>query len=157
MYDGLIKNVTSQSATFAGLPEKFEGGTQNVSGAVGLAAAIGYIEKIGIESILAWENKLKDYALNKLNGIEGIEIYHPTEESVPVISFNLKGVHPHDVASMLDEERIAIRAGHNCAIPLMKRLGLRGGVSRISFSFYNTFQDVDKLIKTLKEIQRRFA
>lgn len=157
---GMIKNVTFQNATWADLPEKFEAGTQNVAEAIGLAESIRYISRIGIENIGAWENDLERYALMKLKEVPEIEIYHPFlgggEQSVSVISFNLKGVHPHDVASLLDSYRVAVRAGHNCAIPLMKKLGLRGGVCRASLAFYNTFEDVDRLVHGLKAIQRRF-
>lgn len=153
---GMIKDVSFKSAAWAPIPEKFEAGTQNVAEVVGLAESVKYIERLGIGYIHEWENILKDYALKKLKDVEGIEIYHPSSGSVPVISFNLKGVHPHDVASLLDEKRIAIRAGHNCAIPLMKKLGLKGGVSRVSLAFYNTFQDIDKLVDTLKEINLKF-
>ena len=153
---GMIKNVTFEESSWANIPERFEAGTQNVAGAIGLARSIKYLEKIGLENIAEWEKELTEYASKKLSEVEGIKIYHPKKKDAPVISFNLNGVHPHDVASLLDHKRIAIRAGHNCTIPLMKKLGLQGGVCRVSLAFYNTLGDIDALIYALKKIQKRF-
>ncbi|MEK6840635.1 MAG: cysteine desulfurase [Nanoarchaeota archaeon] len=154
---GMIEKVSLESATWAKVPEKFEAGTQNIAEAVGLAAAIDYIKKIGIENIRSWENQLLRYALKRLKEIPNIELYNPGEDkSVSLVSFTLPGIHPHDIASLLDEKKIAIRAGHMCAMPLMSALGVKGGVCRVSFSFYNTFEDIDTLVDSLKEIQKRF-
>lgn len=153
---GMIKKVTWKDADWEEPPEKFEAGTPNVAGAVGLAEAINYLEKIGVKNIAEWDKKLKNYTLEKLKEIPGIKIYnHGKNKSVGIISFNLKAIHPHDVAELLNEKRIAIRAGHCCTMPLMKKLGI-SGVSRVSFSIYNTFEDIDLLVETLKKIQEKF-
>ena len=154
---GMIETVGFDSTTWAKIPEKFEAGTQNIAGAVGLAEAISYIKKIGLENIVRWEAYLLKYVLKRLREIPDIKIYNPGEnKSVPLVSFTLPGIHPHDVASLLDEKKIAIRAGHMCAMPLMSSLKAKGGVCRASFSFYNTFEDIDALVDSLKEIQEKF-
>ncbi len=152
---GMIESVSHDSSTWAKIPERFEAGTQNIAGAVGLASAVDYINKIGLNNIKEWEEKLKDYTLKRLNEIPNIKIYHG-KESAPVISFSLPKIHPHDIASLLDQKKIAIRAGHMCAMPLMDVLNVKGGVCRISLAFYNTFEDIDALIDSLKEIQEKF-
>ena len=154
---GMIKKVELSDSEFADLPEKFEAGTQNIAEAIALAEAIKYMEKIGLGNIREWENKLTSYALKKLKDIDGIRIYNPWEnKSSSLVSFNLQGIHPHDVAELLNQEKIAIRAGHQCAMPLMSVIGAKGGVCRASFSFYNTFEDIDKLTDALKKISRKF-
>ncbi len=155
---GMIESVSVDSSTWQNTPEKFEAGTQNIAGAVGLAAAIDYIKKVGIENIKEWENQLLKYTLKRLNEVSNIKIYSSgLDKSVSLISFNLPGIHPHDVASLLDQKKIAIRAGHMCVMPLMSALGVKGGVCRVSLAFYNTFEDIDVLVDSLKEIQERFA
>ncbi len=154
---GMIETVFPDSATWAKIPEKFEAGTQNIAGAVGLAEAIGYIKNVGYENIVKWENYLFNYALKRLNEIKDIKIYNSGKNnSVSLVSFTLPGIHPHDVAELVNEKKIAIRAGHMCAMPLMSVLKSKGGVCRASFSFYNTFEDVDALVDSLKEIQEKF-
>jgi cysteine desulfurase/selenocysteine lyase len=154
---GMIKKVSLGSAEFANIPERFEAGTQNYPGVLALAEAIRYMEKIGIENITAWEKTLTSYALEKLAGVPGIKIYNPgTDNSAGIISFSLKGIHPHDVAELLNAEGVAVRAGHNCAMPLMSRLGVQG-VTRASFHIYNTFEDIDKLVSGLKKVSARFG
>ncbi|GIU68165.1 MAG: cysteine desulfurase [Candidatus Pacearchaeota archaeon] len=156
MFGGeMIKKVTLNSATWADLPAKFEAGTPHIAGAIGLGEAINYIKKIGIENIEEWEKKLLDYTLEKIKDIKGIKIYNSGKNSSGILSFNLEGIHPHDVASLLDEQGIAIRAGHHCNMPLMKILGVPG-TCRISFYLYNTFEDIDALISTLKKIKDKF-
>ncbi len=155
---GMIKRVELGNAEWADLPEKFESGTQNIAGAVGLAEAIRYLEKIGQENISGWEKQLTKYALEKLKEVPQIKIYSPVlEKNAGIISFSLGRIHPHDVAALLDEKGIAIRAGHCCAMPLMKRLGLVQGVSRISFSAFNTFKEIDNLVDVLKEIEAKLG
>ena len=151
---GMIKRVEWGSAEWADIPEKFEAGTQNIAGAIGLGEAIKYLEKIGLENIADWEKQLTNYALEKLKEVPGIKIYNPgSDKSAGIISFSLGKIHPHDVSALLNEKGIAIRAGHCCAMPLMKKLGIPQGVSRISFSIFNTFEEIDKLIDVLKEIE----
>lgn len=155
---GMIKKVTLNDAEWAGIPEKFEAGTQNIEGIIAFAQAIKYIEKIGMENIKSWEKILLRYALNKLSKISGVEIYNPGfEKAIGILSFNIIGIHPHDVAQIMSENKIAIRAGHQCAMPLMKTLGIQGGVCRASFYFYNTFEDIDKLIEFIIKIKQRFS
>ncbi len=154
---GMISSVSYEKAEFAEPPEKFESGTQNIADAVAFGKAINYIEKIGIEDISFWEKKLSGYAIEKLKKISGVEIYSPDlEKSSGIISFNIKGIHPHDAASLLDDFGIAVRAGHHCCMPLMKKLGLQGTI-RISFYLYNTFEDIDKLIEAIKKIKEKFG
>jgi cysteine desulfurase/selenocysteine lyase len=155
---GMISKVTKEDAEWAKIPEKFEAGTQNIAEAIGLAESLSYIKKIGLENISQWENYLLKYALKRLKEVPGIKIYNPgADSSISLVSFNLPGIHPHDVAGLLNEKKIAIRAGHCCAMPLMEILNAKGGVCRASFSFYNTLEDIDALVETLKEIQQRFA
>ncbi len=154
---GMIKKVEWGSAEWQEIPEKFEAGTQNISGAIGLGEAIRYLEKIGLENIANWERQLTNYALRKLKEIPEIKIYNPgPNKSAGIISFSLGKIHPHDVSSLLNEKGIAVRAGHCCAMPLMKKLGIPQGVSRISFSIFNTFEEIDKLVEALKKIKERF-
>ncbi|MEK6760399.1 MAG: cysteine desulfurase [Nanoarchaeota archaeon] len=152
---GMIKSVSFEDAHFADLPEKFEAGTQNIADVLGLAEAIKYLEKIGMNNVENWEHELRDYLIKKLEKIEGVEIYNP-EKSSGIVSMNVKNAHPHDVASMLDEDGIAVRAGHHCCMPLMKKLGLNGTI-RLSFYIYNTFEDIDKFVEAIKKIKEKFA
>ena len=126
----MIRSVSLNESEWNSIPERFEAGTQNVAGAYGLKNAVEYINKIGIENIKSWEKRLFGYTLEKLKEIEGIEIYNSElknpNTSSGIISFNLLGIHNHDVASLLDDENIAVRAGHHCAMPLMKRLKVQG-------------------------------
>src|SRR3989344_9380461 len=150
---GMIKNVTFEDAEWADVPQRFEAGTQNIAGTIGLAEAIRYIEKIGIDNITKWEKELLKYALDKLSKIKNIKIYNSgMGKSVSIISFNIKNIHPHDVAELLNKEGIAIRAGHHCAIPLMKILKV-SGTCRASFYIYNTFEDVDALVSAIKKVK----
>ena len=117
-----------------------------------------FLEKIGLENIAGWEKQLTDYALKKLKEIPQIEIYNPdSDKSAGIISFSLGKIHPHDVAALLNDKGIVVRAGHCCAMPLMKKLGIPQGVSRISFSIFNTFEEIDKLTNTLKEIETKLG
>ena len=155
---GMIKRVEWGGAEWAELPEKFEAGTQNIAEAIGLGKAIEYLEKIGLENIAGWEKQLTNYALKKLEEIPQIEIYNPDlDKSAGIISFSLGKIHPHDVAALLNDKGIVVRAGHCCAMPLMKRLRTPQGVSRISFSIFNTFEEIDKLTNTLKEIETKLG
>ena len=153
---GMINSVSYDNASWTEIPEKFEAGTQNIAGAIGLAEAIEYIKKIGIKNIEKYENKLTKYSLEKLKEIKGIEIYSfGSKNSSSIISFNITGIHPHDTAEILNQKNIAIRAGHHCCMPLIKKLKIPG-TCRISFSIYNTKEDIDKLILGLKKVQEIF-
>ena len=153
---GMITEVNYENASFKENPEKFEAGTPNIEGSIALSEAINYIEKIGSENIINYEKSLLKHTLEKLKSIDNLIIYNPeNDKSISVISFNIKGIHPHDVASILNDHNIAIRAGHHCCMPLMKKLGI-SGTCRISLSIYNTKDDVDKLITALKKVQEVF-
>lgn len=152
---GMIKSVSLENAEFAETPEKFEAGTPNVEGAIGLAEAVKYLGRIGMENIESWEKRLSKYAFEKLSKIEGLKIYSAEKNGSGIISFNLQNIHPHDVSSLLDDYEICVRAGHHCNMPLMKKLGLIGTI-RISFYLYNTFEDIDKLASALREIKEKF-
>ena len=153
----MIATVTQQSATFQPLPWRFEAGTPNVAGAIGLGAAIDYLTRVGMTQVAEYEQGLASYALAQLQAIPGVIIYGPqdSQRHVGVISFNLAGIHAHDVATALDQEGIAVRAGHHCAQPLMAALQVAATV-RVSLYLYNTRADIDRLVKTLKDIKDYF-
>lgn len=151
----MIEYVEEQHTTYAELPAKFEAGTQNVGGAAGLTAAIDYLEALTFEKIIAIEKELVDYALPQLRELPFIELYgcdSARDNKTGIITFNVKDVHPHDVASILDAEGVAVRAGHHCAQPLMKYLG-QNATCRASFYLYNTKEDIDRWIEALKKIR----
>lgn len=153
----MIEFVNEQSASWKELPWKFEAGTPNIAGAIGLAKAIDYLEDIGMHHIMAHEEELMTYLFPKLQQIDGLEIYGPQTMThrTGLISFNLKGLHPHDVATALDYQGIAVRAGHHCAQPLLTYLEVASTV-RASFYFYNTKEDCDKLIEGLEKTKEFF-
>ena len=153
----MIEYVYEQNTTYAPLPNKFEAGTQNVEGVVGLGAAIDYIESIGYETINKVEQEVTEYAVNELAKLNFIEMYvTPNKQNhSSVISFNVKGVHPHDVASILDANGVCIRSGNHCAQPLLRYMGM-DSTCRASFSIYNTKEDVDKLVDALNKTYKMF-
>ena len=153
----MIEYVYEQNTTFAPLPNKFEAGTQNVEGVIGLGAAIDYIEKIGYKEIQNVEEAITKYAVNGLSKLDFLEIYITphSENHSSVISFNIKGVHPHDVASILDSNGVCVRSGNHCAQPLLRYLGM-DSTCRASFSIYNTKEDVDNLVEALKKAYKMF-
>ena len=151
----MIEYVEEQATTFAELPAKFEAGTQNVGGAAGLVAAIDYLEKTGFDRIGRIEKELVDYALPQLRELPYIELYgcdSTRDNKTGIITFNVKDVHPHDVATILDADGVAVRAGHHCAQPLMKYLG-QNATCRASFYLYNTKEDIDRWIAALKKVR----
>lgn len=154
----MIEYVYEQEATFAPLPYKFEAGTQNVEGAVGLKAAIEYLEKVGIDKIEAHEKILTEYALDKMLRLPYINIQGPKDLNMRggIISFTIDNIHPHDIATILDSYGIAIRAGHHCAQPLMRYLGIPA-TSRVSFYIYNTKEDIDQFIEGIKNVRKWFG
>ena len=144
----MIRNVTMEKSTWNDIPWKFEAGTPNIAQVIGLGTAITYLNKIGMESIADYGNKLLGYGQVKLQNIPGLTIYGTNKDKGPVISFNIKNIHPHDVAHILDTSGIAIRAGHHCAQPIMKHLDIPAN-NRVSFYIYNTFDEIDSLIEGL--------
>jgi len=152
----MISEVQLEYATYRELPWKFEAGTPNIVGAIGLGAAIDYLEKIGIENLRAHEQELLDYALEALKNLNDIDIYGPLPDRSGVISFNIKGIHPHDVSTILDEDAVFIRAGHHCAQPLMRWLDVAATV-RASFYLYNTKDDTDRLTESLRKTKEVFS
>ena len=156
LYGGdMISRVTYEGAEWNKLPWKFEAGTPNVAGAVGLAAAIDYLQKIGMENVRAHEKVLTEYALKKLDKVKGVTIYGDPKNRGGVVPFNLKDVHPHDLASVLDDDGVCVRAGHHCAQPLMGVLGI-DSCARASFYIYNTKDDVDALVRAIERAKKVF-
>lgn len=151
----MIDFVGLQDSTWKELPWKFEGGTPIIAGAIGLGAAIDFLEQIGMENILAHEHKLAEYAMDRMSEIEGITIYGPKKRA-GLVTFNIEDVHPHDVATVLDAEGIAVRAGHHCAQPLMKYLNV-SSTARASFYLYNTEEEIDKLVASLVKTKEYFS
>lgn len=153
----MIEYVYEQETTFASLPNKFEAGTQNVEGVIGLAAAIDYIEKIGYKKIQEIEKEVVGYAKQELAKLDFLETYYTKndENHMGVISFNIKGVHPHDTASVLDSCNVAVRSGNHCAQPLLRYLG-KDSTCRASFYIYNTKKDVDNLVEALNKTYNMF-
>jgi cysteine desulfurase / selenocysteine lyase len=153
---GMIKSVSLSNTDFANIPEKFEAGTQNIAGIFGLVEAIRYLNKIGMNNIEKYERNLMNYLLKEIKKVKGIKLYNPKNIS-GILSFNIKGIPPHDLASLLDDYNVAIRAGHHCTMPLMKALKIKeNGTARVSLHIYNIKEDVDKLVRALNKINRKF-
>ncbi|ANA78945.1 cysteine desulfurase [Paenibacillus glucanolyticus] len=152
----MINDVGLYESNWKELPWKFEGGTPIIAGAVGLGAAIDFLEEIGMDAIEQHETQLAAYAMNRMSEIEGITIYGPRERKVGLVTFNLGDVHPHDVATVLDAQGIAIRAGHHCCQPLMRWLKV-SSTARASFYLYNTEEDVDRLVSALIQTKEYFG
>lgn len=152
---GMIDEVFDRDATWGKIPYRFEAGTQNVGGVVGLTAAIDYLEKIGMDKIRKHEVKLADYALNELQKIKGLTVLGPleSEKRTGLVSFYIKGIHSHDVAAVLSERGIAVRSGHHCTMPLHAGLGISSSI-RASFYLYNDMSDLDKLVSAVKEARK---
>jgi cysteine desulfurase, sufS subfamily len=150
----MISEVSQQSVSFKSSPLKFEAGTQNVAGAIGLDTAINYLKQVGISNVKAIDYELCKYARSRLEEIGGVSIYG--EANNGIISFNLDGIHPHDVVSFLDADKLCLRAGHHCAEPLMNYLKIPACL-RASFYIYNDFSDIDALVKSLNKIKEFFG
>ena len=146
----MIAEVSFEKTTYADLPHKFEAGTPNICGGIAFGAAIDYMNGIGFENIAAYENELLEYGTTKLLEIEGLKIYGTSKHKTSVISFNLKGMHPYDVGTILDKLGIAVRTGHHCAQPIMDFYKIPGTV-RASFAFYNTKAEIDTFIEAVKK------
>ena len=146
----MIKEVSFEKTTYACLPHKFEAGTPNIAGGIVLATAVDYLNEIGFDNIIAYEHELLEYATERLKELDGIEFYGTTKEKAAVISFNFKGIHPYDVGSIIDKLGVAVRTGHHCAQPIMDYFGIPGTI-RASFAFYNTKEEIDRMIAALKK------
>ena len=146
----MIAEVTFEKTTYADLPHKFEAGTPNICGGIAFGAAIDYMNAIGFRDIASYENELLDYATQELSSIEGLKIYGTSNNKTSVISFNLEGIHPYDVGTILDKMGIAVRTGHHCTQPIMDFYNIPGTV-RASFAFYNTTDEVDALVNGVKK------
>ena len=152
----MIRSVTFDKTTYNSLPYKFEAGTPDIAGVVGLGAAIDYVDELGIETIAAYEHDLLRYATAALSSEPGIRIIGTSKHKAGAISFVVDGVHPHDVGTVLDHQGIAVRTGHHCAQPLMERFGVPA-TTRASIACYNTRQEIDALIAGLRKVKEIFA
>jgi len=152
----MIASVTFEKTTYNKIPHKFEAGTPNIAGVIGLGAAIDYVQSIGIEAISAYEEELLAYATREILKIHGVRILGSAKEKASVLSFTLEGVHPHDVGTILDQQGIAIRAGHHCAQPVMDRFEVPA-TARASFAFYNTKEEVDALVNGIRTVMEVFS
>ena len=150
----MIATVTFEKTTYADLPHKFEAGTPHISGVIAFGAAIDYMNEVGFDTIAAYENELLEYGTRRLLEIQNMEIYGPTDlnKKASVISFNIKGIHPYDVGTIIDKLGIAVRTGHHCAQPVMDFYKIPGTI-RASFAFYNTKEEIDLMIEALKKAQ----
>ncbi|CAM3579952.1 aminotransferase class V-fold PLP-dependent enzyme [Flavobacterium chungbukense] len=148
----MIKEVTFEKTTYADLPHKFEAGTPNIAGGIVLGTAIDYLNNIGFENIQEYEHELLEYATKRLSEIEGLRIYGTGKNKASVISFNIDGIHPYDVGSIIDKLGIAVRTGHHCAQPIMNFFCIPGTI-RASFSFYNTKEEIDQMVDAVKKAQ----
>lgn len=153
---GMIRTVSFDGSTYAPIPEKFEAGTPAIAAGIGLGAAIDYISTIDFEAAAQYERELLDYATERLSDIAGIKIIGTAAEKASVLSFTIEGVHPHDVGTILDQDGIAVRAGHHCAQPVMQFFRVPA-TARASFAFYNTREEVDKLADGIQKVRDVFA
>ncbi len=151
----MIASVSFEKTTFNHLPHKFEAGTPHIAGVIGLGAAMSYLQNVGLEAIGAHEEDLRQYAMERLGSIRGLRFIGTARHKAAVVGFTLEGVHPHDVGTILDQEGVAVRAGHHCAQPLMERFGVPATV-RASFALYNTRAEVDALARALHLVQEIF-
>jgi len=151
----MIKMVTMMKTQYNDLPYKFEAGTPNISGTIGLGAAIDYVNEIGLENISQYENELLSYANQLASEITGLKFIGTAKQKTSILSFTLKGIHPHDIGTILNNEGIAIRTGHHCAMPVMERFKIPA-TSRASFAFYNTHEEIDALIKAIDKCKKVF-
>ena len=146
----MIKEVTFEKTTYADLPHKFEAGTPNIAGGIVLGTAIDYMNEVGFENIAAYEHELLEYGTQKLLEIEGLKIYGTAKEKTSVISFNIEGIHPYDIGTIIDNKGIAVRTGHHCAQPIMDFFKIPGTI-RASFAFYNTKEEIDFMVDAIKK------
>jgi cysteine desulfurase/selenocysteine lyase len=152
----MILSVTFEKTTYAPIPAKFEAGTPPIAAAITLGAAIDYVQGVGMSAIASHEHDLLDYATRQFDDLPGVRIIGTAEKKAAVLSFAVDGVHPHDIGTLLNEEGVAVRTGHHCAQPVMRRFNVPA-TSRASFAFYNTFAEVDALVVALRKVQKMFA
>ena len=152
----MISRVTFEKTSYNALPFKFEAGTPNIAGTIGLAAAIDYVEGIGLDAIAAHENDLLDYATRRAGELSGLTLIGTARDKASILSFTLEGIHPHEIGTILDHRGIAIRTGHHCAMPVMDHFGVPA-TARASFALYNTRNEVDALIEGVREVQALFG
>jgi cysteine desulfurase/selenocysteine lyase len=152
----MIYEVFLDHSNYADIPHKFEAGTPSIAQGIGLGAAVEYLSELGMEKIAAYERELTDIALGKLRDVDGLRIYGEAAERVGAISFTIEGVHPHDLSTILDQHGVAIRAGHHCAQPLMRRYEI-AATARASLYFYNTPNDIDVLVDALNNAKEIFG
>ena len=145
----MIDQVTFEKTTYAGLPHKFEAGTPNICGGIAFGAAINYMNAIGFKTIATYENELLEYATEQLKALGDVKIYADTKDKTAVISFNIEGLHPYDIGTIVDKLGVAVRTGHHCAQPIMDFFKIPGTI-RASFMFYNTKEEIDIFIKAVK-------
>jgi cysteine desulfurase / selenocysteine lyase len=152
----MISSVTFEKTVYNKVPHKFEAGTPHMAGAVGLRAAIEYLDKLGLDTIAAYEHELLSYATDRVSALPGVRLIGTARQKAGVLSFVMDGVHPHDIGTILDQEGIAIRTGHHCAQPVMKRFGV-DATARASVSFYNTKEEIDRLVGGIEKVREVFG
>ena len=152
----MIRSVSFTKTTYNELPYKFEAGTPNIAGTIGLGAAVDYLNAIGLDHIEAYEHELLAYGTEKLSAVPGVRIIGTAREKAGVLSFVMEGVHPHDVGTILDREGVAVRTGHHCAQPVLEFFGVPA-TTRASLAFYNSREDIDALVAGLEKVREIFA
>jgi cysteine desulfurase/selenocysteine lyase len=152
----MIASVTLERSTWAPVPAKFEAGTPMIAEVIGLGAAIDYLNAVGLAAIAAWEHELLATATERVREIDGLRLVGTAREKASVLSFVMDGVHPHDVGTVLDDEGVAIRAGHHCAQPVMQHFGVPA-TARASFAVYNTLEEIDVLVGGLRRVRKVFG
>jgi cysteine desulfurase/selenocysteine lyase len=152
----MIRSVTFEKTTYNDLPYKFEAGTPDIAGVIGLGAAIDYLDQIGMDAVAAHEHDLLEYGTRALESISGLRLIGTARKKAGVLSFVIDGVHPHDAGTILDREGVAVRAGHHCAQPVMDRFGV-SATTRASLAFYNTKKDIDALVAGIQKVKEIFA
>ena len=151
----MIRTVSFEESTWNDLPYKFEAGTPNIAGMIGLGAAVEFMTELGMDAIAAHERDVLEYATGALDALDGVRIVGTAREKAGILSFVVEGVHPHDVGTIADQHGVAIRAGHHCAMPLMRRYGVPA-LSRASLGLYNTRADIDALVGSLHKVKEIF-
>jgi cysteine desulfurase/selenocysteine lyase len=148
----MIATVSFEKTTYAELPHKFEAGTPNIAGGIVLGVAVDYMNSIGFDGIAAYESELLEYGTKRLLEIEGLKIFGTAKEKTSVISFNVEGIHPYDIGTIIDKKGIAVRTGHHCAQPIMDFYQIPGTI-RASFAFYNTKEEIDIMVEAIKKVK----